>query len=152
MVSEPVIEEEVKTKIKLLNLVNEDTMITHLGINLVHISRQLVVGTMPVNGRTQQPFGLLHGGASAALIETICSLAAWLNIDESITHVVCTGININHLRSVKRGLVTGKAVPLHIGRMTQVWEAKMVDDQGHLAASGKCSFIVMPLKVDKPKA
>ena len=149
MPTEPVIEDELKAKVALLNLVNDDTMITHLGMNFIHIARQLVVATMPVNGRTSQPFGILHGGASSALIETVCSASAWVNIDESSTHVLCTGMSINHLRGVKRGTVTAKSSPLHVGEKTQVWEAKMTDEDGNLSAAGRCSFLVLPLKVEK---
>ena len=102
-------------------------LLDSLGIELVTLEPQRVVATMPVDHRTHQPFGLLHGGASVALAETIASLGASLHVDRARSMAVGLEINANHVRGVRAGTVTGVGTPLHVGRSTQVWEVRISD-------------------------
>jgi 1,4-dihydroxy-2-naphthoyl-CoA hydrolase len=105
------------------------TMVAHLGIELTRLGDECLVGTMPVDHRTTQPAGLLHGGASVALAESLGSIAANLCVDPD--HWVCVGqeINASHLRPVRKGLVTGTATPLYLGRSSQVWDVTVTDER-----------------------
>src|SRR6202789_1486336 len=107
--------------VKELNSGRGGTLIEHLGIEFTEIGDDFIRGTMPVDERTRQPFGLLHGGASVALAETLGSMGASMCVDDS--RFLCVGqeINANHLKSVKSGRVTGTARPRHIGARSQVW-------------------------------
>ena len=104
-----------------------------------------VRGTMPVDARTRQPFGLLHGGASVALAESLGSLAGNLCLDAA-EMAVGLDINANHVRAVSAGLVTGTARPLHLGRNTQVWEIRIEDAAGHLVCIARLTLAVVPRK------
>src|SRR5438477_11905453 len=99
-----------------------------LGIEIVELTGQRVVATMPVDERTRQPFGILHGGASVALAETVASLGATLNVDRETSSAVGIEINANHIRSKTDGIVTATGTPVHVGRATQVWEVRIVDE------------------------
>ncbi|MBO9494264.1 hotdog fold thioesterase [Thalassotalea sp. G20_0] len=107
----------------------KENMCDHLGIEITEVGDDFLRGTMPVDRRTIQPMGLLHGGASVVLAETLGSVAANLCCEDG---AYCVGleINANHLRSATSGKVTGTTRPIHIGRSTQVWEIKIEDDQG----------------------
>ncbi|WP_422490912.1 hotdog fold thioesterase [Endozoicomonas sp. ALE010] len=107
----------------------KENMCDHLGIEITEVGDDFLRGTMPVDRRTIQPMGLLHGGASVVLAETLGSIAANLCCEDG---AYCVGleINANHLRSATSGKVTGTTRPIHIGRSTQVWEIKIEDDQG----------------------
>lgn len=120
------------------------SMAAHIGIELTEIGPDFVRGTMPVDHRTQQPYGRLHGGANVVLAEELGSLAAAMctNVEECI--VVGLDINANHLRGVTSGIVTGTARPLHIGRTTQVWEIRIEDEQGKLACISRLTMAVVP--------
>jgi 1,4-dihydroxy-2-naphthoyl-CoA hydrolase len=115
-----------------LNKMNIGNMGEHLNIQYTNIGDDYLEGTMPVDHRTIQPFGLLHGGASVVLAESLASLAASLCVD--LSKFACVGLDINstHLRSVRNGLVTGRATAVHIGRSIQVWEIKIKDDRDRL--------------------
>ena len=115
-----------------------------LGITLVELTKERVVATMPVDERTRQPFGILHGGASVALAETVASLAATMNADLETSYVVGLEINANHVRAKRDGMVTGTATPIHVGRSTQVWEVKIVDEQQRLISVSRCTLAVVP--------
>jgi 1,4-dihydroxy-2-naphthoyl-CoA hydrolase len=104
-------------------------MIEHLGIEFTRIGDDFLEGRMPVDERTRQPIGLLHGGASVALAETLGSAGAYLTVDPARFYCVGLDINANHVRSVTKGYVTGVARPLHRGRTTQVWEV-LIHGQG----------------------
>jgi uncharacterized protein (TIGR00369 family) len=116
-----------------------------LGIELVSMAPERVVATMPVDARTHQPFGLLHGGASVALAETLASLGAALHVDRERSMVVGVEINANHVRGVRSGTVTGVGTPLHVGRTTQVWEVRISDESGRLVCVSRCTLAVVPL-------
>ena len=126
-----------------LNGWSEGTLMQPLGIAFTEIGPDYLRGTMPVDARTRQPYGLLHGGASAALAETLGSTAAGMCVGEG-EGVVGIEINANHLRGVRAGIVTGTARPLHIGRSTQVWEIRIDDDRGRLACVSRLTLAVVP--------
>ena len=115
-----------------------------LGIKLLELTKTRVVATMPVDERTRQPFGILHGGASVALAETVASLAATMNADLETSYVVGLEINANHIRAKRDGVVTGTATPIHVGRSTQVWEVKIVDEEQRLICASRCTLAVVP--------
>jgi 1,4-dihydroxy-2-naphthoyl-CoA hydrolase len=124
-------------------------MLTHnladtLGIELTEFTRERVVATMPVDQRTKQPFGILHGGASVALAETVASIAGTLNVDLEKYNVVGVEINANHLRAKTEGVVTGTATPIHIGRSTHVWAINIVDEQQRPICVSRCTLAVVP--------
>lgn len=120
----------------------QGTIMEALGIETVHLSANRVVCTMPVDGRTRQPFGLLHGGASVVLAETAASLGTFANIDQEQEYAVGMEINANHLRSVSDGQVTATAVPLHRGRTTMVWDIKITDDKDRLICVSRCTVAI----------
>jgi 1,4-dihydroxy-2-naphthoyl-CoA hydrolase len=117
-----------------------------LGIELVEITPERVVATMPVDDRTRQPFGILHGGASVALAETVASLGGAANVDIDQFNVVGVEINANHLRAKTDGLVTATATPIHLGRSTQVWSIRIADEQDRPICVSRCTLAVVPRK------
>lgn len=123
---------------------NARTAAQALGIRITEIGADYVRGTLPVDERTRQPFGLLHGGASVLLAETLGSLAANLCLDPAKEFAVGLDINANHLRAVQSGEVTGTAAPLHIGRTTQVWEIRIVTGTGELSCIARLTMAVVP--------
>lgn len=127
-----------------LNAGCKNTLMQALGIRLTEIGTDFVRGTMPVDARTHQPFGLLHGGASAALAETLGSSAANLCCDPATSVAVGLEINANHLRAVTSGVVEGVARPLHVGRNTQVWEIRIRDAKGTLVCVSRLTCAVVP--------
>ena len=114
-----------------------------LGIELIEMTPTRLVATMPVARRVHQPFGLLHGGASVVLAETLASMGAWLNIDQATQAAVGLEINANHLRGVREGLVTGVAMPLHIGRSTHVWDIRITNEDGKLVCVSRCTIAII---------
>lgn len=128
-----------------LHSVRENTMAEHLDIRVTAIGDDFIQATMPVDHRTHQPFGLLHGGASVALAETIGSIAAHLAAPAG-SQVVGLEINANHLRGVREGRVTGTAKPLRIGRTTQVWDIRIVDAAGCLVCVSRITMAVLAPK------
>ena len=122
----------------------QETLLATLGIEVTEATRERVVATMPVGPRVHQPFGLLHGGASVALAETVASTAAWMNVDQAAEIVVGIEINANHLRAKRDGVVTATATPLHVGRRTQVWDVRIADEEGRLVCASRCTLAVVP--------
>jgi uncharacterized protein (TIGR00369 family) len=114
-----------------------------LGIEIVELSRERVVATMPVDDRTRQPFGLLHGGASIALAETVASFGAHVHIDRDRYSAVGLEINGNHLRAKTEGVVRATAMPIHLGRATQVWSIEIADEQGRLVCLSRCTMAIV---------
>ena len=114
-----------------------------IGIELITLTADKVVATMPVDERTRQPFGLLHGGASAALAETVASLGAFMNIDEETHAAVGVELNANHIRGKHSGIVTATALPLHRGRTTHVWDIRIVDEEGALVCASRCTLAII---------
>ncbi|MBP2019618.1 uncharacterized protein (TIGR00369 family) [Symbiobacterium terraclitae] len=123
----------------------DGTMVETLGIVLEEVTPERVVATMPVDHRTRQPFGLLHGGASVALAETVASIGAALNAGEGRT-AVGMEINANHIRSKREGTVRAVATPAHIGRSTSVWEIRITDEEGQLICLSRCTLAFVDLK------
>lgn len=121
-------------------------LIETLGIEITEITPDSLHGRMPVDSRTTQPAGVLHGGASVALAETLTSVAGYLAVDRDRFHVVGMEINANHLRPVARGWVTGVASLLHRGGRVQVWEVRISDDEERLACISRCTLAV----IEKP--
>ncbi len=119
------------------------TMVEHLGIEITEVGDDFLRGTMPVDHRTIQPMGLLHGGASVALAETLGSLAANFVIEPAKKYCVGLDINANHIRSAKKGIVTGTATPLHIGSSTQVWSIEVKDEQDRLVCISRLTMAVL---------
>lgn len=115
-----------------------------LGIEIVELTPQRVVATMPVDERTQQPFGILHGGASVALAETVASLGAILNVDREKATAVGLEINANHLRAKRDGTLRATATPLHVGRSTQVWDVRIIDEEDRAVCISRCTLAVVP--------
>ena len=125
-----------------LNALSRNTLMEPLGIVFTELGADYLRATMPVDARTHQPYGLLHGGASAALAETLGSTAAGLCVGED-EGVVGIEINANHLRGARAGVVTGTARPLHVGRSTQVWEMKIENDAGELVCISRLTLAVI---------
>lgn len=122
----------------------QGSLIETLGIEVVQLSPDRVVCTMPVDERTRQPFGILHGGASVALAETAASIGTYAQIDQTSEISVGMEINANHIRSVKDGKVTAVATPLHKGRTTMVWDIKITDEEGRLICVSRCTVAIIP--------
>ena len=122
----------------------KDTLLEALGIEIISASEQRVEATMPVDERTRQPFGLLHGGASVALAETVASLGAIKSVD--IEKEICVGleINANHIKGKKDGTVTAIGVPLHKGKKTAVWEVKIQDEKEDSICVSRCTLAILP--------
>jgi len=117
-------------EIATLNAMCNNTAVRHLGIQFTEIGDDYVKATMPVDHRTHQPMGILHGGASVLLAETLGSMAANQCVDPSKKYCVGLEINANHMRTARNGLVTGTAKPIHLGKSTHVWEIRIEDEQG----------------------
>ena len=132
--------------LKKLNSWNDNTMQRHLGIEFTEIGDDYIVARMPVDHRTKQPVGLLHGGASVTLAETLGSTASVLCIDIEKQTVVGLEINANHIRVVREGFVTGITKPVHLGRSTQVWEIKIYNDANQLTCISRITNAVLEKK------
>jgi 1,4-dihydroxy-2-naphthoyl-CoA hydrolase len=126
-----------------LNLLGKNTMVEYTGIELTEIGDNYLKAKMPVDNRTRQPYGLLHGGASAALAETLGSVASSLVIDRSEYDCVGLEINANHIRGVRDGYVYGTVIPLHIGRSTHVWDIKIYDDREKLVCVSRLTVAII---------
>ena len=121
----------------------KDTMGEHLGMRFTELGPDYLKATMPVDHRTKQPYGLLHGGASVALAETLGSIGAALVIDQE--KFICVGqeINANHIRGVRNGIVTGIAKPIHMGATSQVWEIKIYDEAEKLVCISRLTVAIL---------
>lgn len=129
--------------LKGLQARHANTVIARLGIEFIEIGDDFLRATMPVDGRTIQPFGILHGGSSVVLAETLGSCAAQMCVDGSKKVCVGLDINANHIRSVRSGLVTGTARPIHMGRTTQVWGIDITDEDGKLVCVSRITMSVL---------
>lgn len=128
--------------LEALNARSRGTLMEALGIEFTELGEGYLRATMPVDARTRQPYGLLHGGASVALAETLGSSAGALLAGGNA--VVGLEINANHLRAVRQGTVTGTARPLHLGRSTQVWDIRIEDQTGQLVCISRLTLAVLP--------
>ena len=120
-----------------------------IGIEFTVRDPDKVVATMPVDARTLQPFGILHGGASAALAETVASVGAYLNVEPDTQAAVGLELNANHIRPKTSGQVTATATPIHRGRRTHVWEIRIVDEEDRLVCVSRCTLAIIE-RPDKP--
>ncbi len=127
-----------------MNAGSADTLVQHLGIEVLEVGEDFIRGRMPVDHRTHQPFGLLHGGASVALAETLGSMAASLCVDPATQMAVGLEINANHLRAVTTGWVIGTARPIHVGRSTQVWGIRIENEAGQPVCISRLTMAVVP--------
>lgn len=140
MYIQPKIKERVE---QFLNLPDRH-MGNALGIKFTSFKTNEIKATMPVDENTVQPFGLLHGGASVSLAETLASIGAWLNIEEQGKSAVGVEINANHVRAVKKGgKVKGISKPIHVGRQTQVWKTKIFNEMDKLVCVSRCTLAVV---------
>lgn len=129
-----------------LDKIGANTMADYLGLKWVDIGADYLKMSMPVNEKTRQPYGLLHGGASCVLAETIGSVGSALVIDRDNFYCVGLEINANHFRSVSGGIVTATARPLHLGKKTHVWDIKIVDDNEKLFCVSRLTVAILPIK------
>lgn len=132
-----------KPVIDAFNAMNDGTINATLGIEFTEVGDDFVRGRMPVDRRTHQPYGILHGGASVVLAESLGSAAAAMCVDHARYRVVGLDINANHLRAVSGGHVTGTATPIHIGRTTQVWSIELRDDDGRMTCISRLTMAVL---------
>ncbi|HNP19057.1 MAG TPA: hotdog fold thioesterase [Fulvivirga sp.] len=132
--------------VKQLNDMTKNTMMEHLGIEFTAVGPDFVSAKMPVDSRHHQPYGLLHGGASVTLAETLGSVAAHCSVDS--TKYLCVGleINANHLKSVRSGFVFGTTKPLHVGRSTQVWEITITNEEDQKICVSRITMSVISKK------
>ena len=138
------IEEEIRLKAEQLLSTKQKSMGDALGIEFTLISRSEMRATMPVNENTVQPFGILHGGASVALAETLASVGAWLNLKDDSRAAVGLEINANHIKSIRLGgSVTGTAKPIHRGAQTQVWGIRIETEDGKLVSVSRCTMAIV---------
>lgn len=135
-----------KTAVDLSRLAqsNADTAAAHLGIEFTGFGDDWLAARMPVDHRTVQPMGILHGGASVLLAETVGSVASNLCVDSKTHYCVGLDINANHIRAAKEGYVKGEARPIHIGRSTHVWEIRIVDSAERLTCISRLTMSVLP--------
>ena len=124
----------------------KDTLMGTLGIDILEAEEGRVVATMPVDHRTHQPMGLLHGGASVALAETVASMGGFLLVDSEKEAVVGLEINANHIKGKREGIVTATGTVLHRGKKTQIWEIRITDEENELISISRCTLAVIQLK------
>ena len=124
----------------------QGTMSSAIGIKITDVGNNFICGKMPVDKRTVQPFGILHGGASVALAESLGSIAGSMKIDLNTEMVVGIEINVNHLKSVRDGWVEGKASPIRVGKKIQVWEIKIANEKNELVCVSRLTLVVIRKK------
>ena len=127
----------------MLNTISRGTLIEHLGIEYTALNSDALLAKMPVDQRTKQPMGLLHGGASVVLAETVGSMAANLVVDREKYYCVGLEINANHVRKATDGYVYAEAKPLHIGKATHVWQIHITDEEGQLICASRHTVAVI---------
>lgn len=126
----------------------DDNLGSHLGMAFCEVGPDYLKATMPVDHRTRQPYGLLHGGASVALAETLGSVASALVVDHKKYMCVGLEINANHVRSARQGFVTGTATPIHLGKTTHVWDIKIHDERNKLVCISRLTVAILKREVD----
>jgi len=129
-----------------LNALSKNTMAEQIGIEFTSIGEDYIEAKMPVDRRTHQPFGLLHGGASVALAETMGSVAAHCCVDNEKQFCVGLDINANHIKGVRSGFVKGVTRPVHIGKKTQVWEIRITTEDDELVCISRITMAVLEKK------
>ncbi len=140
----PGLEHKLFAKYKeVMKLELNNTLLGSLGIEITQLQKGKVVATMPVDDRTRQPFGLLHGGASVALAETVASVGAFELVDKENEVVVGLEINANHIKAKRDGVVTAVGTVLHQGKTTMVWDIKITDEEENLVCISRCTIAVI---------
>lgn len=139
-----------KTPIKMQEITEtrKNTLIELMGIEFTEIGEDYLKGRMPVDRRSHQPYGIMHGGASCVLAETLASIAANYCVDSSKYFCVGLDINTSHIRMVKTGFVYGTAKPVHLGQATQIWEVQIVDEQDRLISITRLTLFVLEHRKD----
>ena len=137
---------EKNTILKKINEFQKNTMTENIGIEITDFGDDFLKGKMPVNDRTKQPFGLLHGGASAALAETLGSIGANMKIDSDNYSAVGIELNVSHLKSITNGWVFGKATTVRIGKKIQVWEITIKDINQNKICTGRLTLAILEKK------
>ncbi len=137
---------EKQEKLKRINDGIQNTMTSTIGIEITDIGDDFICGKMPVDERTTQPFGLLHGGASVALAETLGSIGGGIKVYNNNETVVGIEINANHLKSARDGWVYGKATPIRIGKKIQVWNIEITNEDDDLICVSRLTLAVIPKK------
>ncbi|MDB9702028.1 PaaI family thioesterase [Flavobacteriales bacterium] len=130
------------TDLTQLNASSKNTMMETLGIEYTQVGEDFICGKMPVDNRTHQPMGIMHGGASAALIETLGSIGSHLLIDSETEFSSGLDLNINHIRAVRSGFVHGKATLVHKGKTTHVWQVDITNEENKLVSTGRLTVFV----------
>jgi len=120
-----------------------NTVMATLGIEVTEFTRERVVATMPVTPKTHQPFGIMHGGVSVVLAETVASGGSYLFIDRDHQRAVGLEINANHIRSVSEGMVKAVGVPVHVGRTTIIWDIRIYDESEKLVCISRCTIAII---------
>lgn len=133
---------KVKPDVEVINNFNKDTLVAHLGIEIVEVGSDFIKSKMPVDHRTRQPMGLLHGGASVVLSESVGSMASWLVTADQTKNIVGIEVNANHLKSAKSGFVFGITKPIRIGRTLQVWNTEIYDEDDNLLCVSRLTVMV----------
>jgi len=136
-----------KEILKKINSANKNTLMETLEMSFIDIGENFLTAKMPVNSRVFQPDGVLHGGATVALAESVGSAASYLSVDREKQMVRGIVISANHLKSVTEGFIYAKATPIHKGRTTQLWEIKITDDENKLISHCKLSTMILNKKV-----
>jgi len=135
-----------KITTEILNESSKNSMVEHLGIVYTEVGKDFISAKMPVDHRTHQPLGLLHGGASVALAETLGSVAATFSVDHNTYNCVGVEINANHVKSVRKGWVYGTTKPIHLGKSTHIWEIKIINESGALVCISRLTLAVIKKK------
>jgi 1,4-dihydroxy-2-naphthoyl-CoA hydrolase len=136
----------MKADFDLTNLAftHVDSLVKHLGIEFTEAGEGYLIARMPVDGRTHQPFGILHGGASVVLAESLGSVASWMLLDDPKTQqAVGLEINANHIRPVRSGWVYGRCTPIHIGRTTHIWDVRITDEAEKLVCISRLTVAII---------
>lgn len=123
-----------------------NTILETLGIKIVEFTPERVVATMPVTPKVHQPYGIMHGGASVVLAETVASAGSYLFIDPATQRAVGLEINANHIRSKSDGVVKAVGTPVHVGRSTMVWDIRLLDEQERLICISRCTIAIIDVK------
>ena len=133
---------KVKPDVEVINNFNKDTLVAHLGIEIVEVGEDYIKSKMPVDHRTRQPMGLLHGGASVVLSESVGSMASWLVTADQTKNIVGIEVNANHLKSAKSRFVFGITKPIRIGRTLHVWNTEIYDEDENLLCVSRLTVMV----------
>ena len=130
-------------EVEAINNFNNNTLVSHLGIEITEFGPDYVKARMPVDHRTRHPMGLLHGGASVVLSESVGSMASWLTLGEQNVKVVGIEVNANHLKSVSKGFVTSVTKPVKLGKSLHVWSTEIFDENGELLCISRLTVMII---------